>query len=106
MIDLMLLGLKHFRFPRETSRSAPTVFPDAQLQGLRVPTLLRMGEREVIDAAANALARARRTMPDLEGELVPACSHEMTVSRHHVVNARVVDFLTRHLRQPTCPHTD
>ena len=99
-IDLTHLGLKHFRFPHETSRIAPTVFSDAQLRAMHVPTLLLMGEHEVIYDPAKALSRARQLIPDLEGELVRGCSHEMTVSQHRVVDARVVDFLKRHEPQP------
>ena len=95
-IDLTYLGLKHFRFPRETARIAPTVLSDADLRAIQVPTLLMMGEREVIYDSATALSRARRLMPHLEGELVSACSHDMTVRQHRLVDARVVDFLTRH----------
>jgi pimeloyl-ACP methyl ester carboxylesterase len=90
VIDLMILGLKHFRFPRAV---APTVFSDADLRAMQVPTLLLMGEGEVNSDAANALLRAQRLIPNLEGELVPGCSHEMTVSQHRTVDARVVDFL-------------
>lgn len=94
VIELMVLGLKHFRFPRAVR---PTVFSDAQLQALQVPTLLLMGEHEVIYDAAKALSRARRLIPNFEGELVPGCSHEMTIRQRQTVDARVVDFINRHL---------
>jgi pimeloyl-ACP methyl ester carboxylesterase len=103
VIDLMVLGLKHFRLPRAV---APTVFSDADLRALPVPTLLLMGEHEVIYDAAKAMSRARQLIPKFEGELVPGCRHEMTVSQHRVVNARAVDFLKRRLSQPNCQHTD
>jgi pimeloyl-ACP methyl ester carboxylesterase len=101
VIDLMYLGLKHFRFPRETSRIMPTVFSDSDLRAMQVPTLLLMGDHEVIYDPANALSRARRLIPDLEGELVRGSSHEMTVRQHRIVDARVVDFLKRHESQHT-----
>jgi hypothetical protein len=40
-----------------------------------------------------ALARARRLVPRLEGDLIPGCSHDMTVSRHRTVSPRVRTFL-------------
>ena len=101
VIDLMYLGLKHFRFPRETSRIMPTVFSDSSLRAMQVPTLLLMGDHEVIYDSANALSRARRLIPDLEGELVPGSGHEMTVRQHRIVDARVVDFLKRRESQHT-----
>jgi len=96
VIDLTYLGLKHFRFSRETARIAPTVYSDPDLRAMQVPTLLLMGDHEVIYRPASALCRARRLMPHLEGELVSGCSHDMTIRQHRLVDARVVDFLKRH----------
>jgi pimeloyl-ACP methyl ester carboxylesterase len=92
VLELTYLGLKHFRFPRAI---APTVFSDSDLRAMKVPTLLLMGEQEVIYDAAKALSRARRLIPNFEGELVKDCSHEMTGRQHRIVDARVVDFLKR-----------
>jgi pimeloyl-ACP methyl ester carboxylesterase len=94
VIELMYLGLKHFRFPRETSRIMPTVLSDAELRAMHLPTLLLMGDHEVIYDPARALARARRFIPNLEGELVPGSSHDMTIRQHRIVDARVLDFLS------------
>jgi pimeloyl-ACP methyl ester carboxylesterase len=101
-IALTYLGLKHFRFHRETSRIAPTVYSDSDLRATQVPTLLLMGDREVIYDSANALSRARRLFPHLEGELVSGSSHDMTVRQHRFVDARVVDFLKRHEVSASC----
>jgi pimeloyl-ACP methyl ester carboxylesterase/membrane protease YdiL (CAAX protease family) len=95
VLDLMYLGLKHFRVPVETSRVMPTVFSDGELSAMRVPTLLLIGDHEVISDPAKALARARRLIPDLEGELVPQCRHDMCFSQHRIVDARVLDFLKK-----------
>ncbi len=98
-IDLTYLGLKHFRFSRETVRIAPKVYSDSDLRAMQVPTLLLMGDREVIYDSTKALSRAQRLIPDLEGELVSGCSHDMTIRQHRRVDARVVEFLTR--REPS-----
>jgi pimeloyl-ACP methyl ester carboxylesterase len=74
-------------------RIMPTVFSDDELRALRVPVLLLIGENEVIYDAAEALARARRLIPDCRGELVPRCKHDMCFSQHQIVDARVLDFL-------------
>jgi pimeloyl-ACP methyl ester carboxylesterase len=95
VLDLMYLGLKHFRIPVETLRIGPTVFPDEELRGMRVPTLLLIGDREVISNPEAALTRARRLIPDLDGGLVPGSSHEMCVSQSRIVDARVLDFLKK-----------
>jgi pimeloyl-ACP methyl ester carboxylesterase len=93
VLELMYLGLKYFRVPVETLRVMPVMFPDDQLRAMRVPTLLLIGDHEVICNPATALARARRLFPDVQGELVPQSSHDMCFSQHRIVDARVLDFL-------------
>ena len=95
VLNLMYLGMKHFRMPAETVRIAANALSDDQLRAMRVPTLLLMGDREVLCDAAAALARARRLMPDFEGDLVPGCRHDMCFSQHRLVDARVLDFLKK-----------
>jgi pimeloyl-ACP methyl ester carboxylesterase len=95
VVELMHLGLKHFRFPKETTRAALPVFSDEQLRSVRVPTFMMIGEREVICDPAKALDRARRLIPDFEGQRVPRASHDMAFTEHGLVAARVLEFLTR-----------
>jgi pimeloyl-ACP methyl ester carboxylesterase len=93
VLELTYLGLKHFRVPIETLRVMPVLFPDDRLRAMRVPTLLLIGDHEVICDPATALARARRLFPDVQGELVPESSHDMCFSQRRIVDARVLDFL-------------
>jgi pimeloyl-ACP methyl ester carboxylesterase len=95
VFELMYLGLKHFRVPQQTLRVAPAVFSDEQLRSMRVPTLLLIGDHEVIFDSAMALARARRLIADLEADLVPHSSHDVCFSQHRLVDARVLSFLKR-----------
>jgi pimeloyl-ACP methyl ester carboxylesterase len=95
VLDLMYLGLKHFRLPQETMRVMPTVVPDDQLRGMHVATLLLLGDREVMFDAASAVARARRLMLGIEADLVPRSSHDMCFSQHETVDARILDFLKK-----------
>jgi pimeloyl-ACP methyl ester carboxylesterase len=95
LLELMYLGLKHFRVPIETLRVMPVMFPEDRLRAMRVPTLLLIGDQEVVCDPAMALDRARRLFPDFDGELVPQCSHEMSFSQRRIVDARVLDFLKK-----------
>jgi pimeloyl-ACP methyl ester carboxylesterase len=93
LLDLVYLGLKHFRMPIETARVMPAVVSDEALRAMKVPTLLLIGGQEVIADPARALERARRLIPDVEGDLVAGCRHDMCASRHDIVDARVLEFL-------------
>jgi pimeloyl-ACP methyl ester carboxylesterase len=95
VLNLMYFGMKHFRMPPDTLRVAAGPLSDDQLRGLSVPVLFLMGENEVLYDAATALARARRLIPDFQGELVPHCRHDMCFSQHRLVDARVLEFLER-----------
>ena len=95
LLDLMWAGGTHFRMPPETRQLMPAVFSDNELRGLKVPVLLVIGENEVLYDAAKALGRARELIADFQGELIPNCSHDMSMTRHDVVNARILTFLSR-----------
>jgi len=95
LLEMVYLGLKHFRMPLETARIWPAVVADEELCTMTVPTLLLIGEHEVISDPARALDRARRLVPDFEGELVPDCRHDMCSTQHQIVDARVIDFLQK-----------
>jgi pimeloyl-ACP methyl ester carboxylesterase len=95
LLDLIYLGLTHFRMPLETARVLPTVLSDEDLRTMKVPTLLLIGNHEVISDPVKALERARRLVPDFEGDLVPGCRHDMCSSKHQIVDARVLTFLKK-----------
>jgi len=95
VLELTYLGLKHFRVPVETLRVMPVLFPDDRLRAMRVPTLLLIGDHEVICDPAMALARARQLFHDVQAELVPHSSHDMCFSQSRIVDARVIDFLQK-----------
>jgi len=62
---------------------------------LQVPTLLLIGAQEVIYDPKAALERARRLIPNFEGELVPRSSHDMSISKREIVDRRILEFLKR-----------
>jgi pimeloyl-ACP methyl ester carboxylesterase len=89
VLNLMYLGMKHFRIPPDTLRVAANPLADDELRALHVPVLSLIGDNEVLYDASTALARARRLIPDFVGELVPGCRHDMCFSQHRIVDARV-----------------
>jgi pimeloyl-ACP methyl ester carboxylesterase len=98
VLDLMYLGVKHFRRPTDTMRAdrdAAMPLSDEELQSLHMPVLLLFGDGEVIYDSAGALDRARRLISDVEGELIPRCRHDMCFNQSRIVDARVLDFLKK-----------
>jgi pimeloyl-ACP methyl ester carboxylesterase len=72
---------------------SPPVNSDAELRQLRAPTLLLLGEHEVIYNPQRALDRAMRLIPHLEATIVPGAGHALTFDQAEVVNERILAFL-------------
>lgn len=91
----MYLGFKHFRIWRYWSSQVikPHVFPDEELRGMQVPTLLLVGQQEALYDSVAAMERARKLIPNFEGEIIPRASHDMTIGQHEIVNNRILRFL-------------
>jgi pimeloyl-ACP methyl ester carboxylesterase len=71
----------------------PRILNDDQLRRIHAPTLLLIGEREVIYNPAKAIQRARRLIPNVRAEIVPATGHALNIEQVEMVNGRVLDFL-------------
>ena len=71
----------------------PVPYKDEELRSVRNPTLLLIGQQEVYFNPAAAVERAKQLIPDIQTELIPQASHEMTVSQPETVNQRTLEFL-------------
>lgn len=91
LAELMFLAVKHFRFPKRGIY--PTVFSDDELRGLRVPTMLLLGEHEVLYDSTAALNRAVKLVPGIRAELIANAGHLLIVEQPEIVNRRMVQFL-------------
>jgi pimeloyl-ACP methyl ester carboxylesterase len=89
------LGLKHFSVWKnwQSQNIEPHVFPDEELRGMHVPTLLLIGQQESLYDPVAALERARKLIPDLESGLIPQATHGMTQEQHELVDKRILAFL-------------
>jgi pimeloyl-ACP methyl ester carboxylesterase len=71
----------------------PTVFSDDELRKIKTPTLLLIGDHEVIYKPEDAIRRATRLMPNLKAEIVPNANHIAEYTAPELVNQRILDFL-------------
>ncbi len=93
-VEGFCLFARHFR--PHVWKSLPAVFrlPNRVLRRFTPPTLLLMGEHEVLCDPQAAVRRARRWLPRLvEAEVVAGAGHLMHYERREYVNARVMRFL-------------
>jgi pimeloyl-ACP methyl ester carboxylesterase len=68
------------------------MFSDSELRGIRVPTLVMIGDREVIYNPHKVAAKAKRLIPDVSVEIVPGAGHALFYDRPDIVNRRVIEF--------------
>ena len=72
----------------------PTKFSDEELTKTKVPTLLLIGQDEVIYGSIDAtLDRVRRLIPHIQTEIIPNAGHLPNVDQPELVNARILKFL-------------
>lgn len=72
----------------------PTVFSDEELRSILAPTLLLIGEREVIYRPSAVIARAEHTLPSVESAIIPAANHNAEYTAAGTVNAHLLRFLS------------
>jgi pimeloyl-ACP methyl ester carboxylesterase len=90
LIRQFAIGMKVWQQGRGAS---PTVFSDDELRSITTPTLLMMGEDEVIYNPDRAIERARRLIPNLQVEVIPDAGHAISIEQPEIVNEHILRFL-------------
>jgi pimeloyl-ACP methyl ester carboxylesterase len=71
---------------------SPTVFSDQELRQIRTPTLLLIGDHEVVYKPEQAIQRATHLVPGLKAEIVPNANHLAQYTAAQVVNNKILTF--------------
>ena len=58
-----------------------------------MPTLLLIGQQEVIYDPVASIERARRLIPNIEASLIPDASHDLSYFQARIVDERILGFL-------------
>ena len=69
------------------------VFSKRELRAIRAPTLLLIGEREMLYEPHATLELARKRMPGLTGAIIPKADHLASLSAPADINERIIRFL-------------
>ncbi|MDX8367313.1 alpha/beta hydrolase [Cytobacillus sp. IB215665] len=74
----------------------PFVINDEELRKIEVPTLLLLGEGEVICDVRKAYQRASNLVENIQVELVPEAGHLLSLEKPEFVNEQMIKFLVNH----------
>ena len=83
-----------FGFGMPKLKMNPIVLSDAELKSIENPTLLLVGDQEVIYDGPKVIKRAKELMPNVQAEFVNHCGHHIPTEKPAFVNKRVLDFLS------------
>jgi len=81
------------RYRPTRNKIAPFVFSDEKLRKIQNPTLLLIGDHEVIYRPEDAIRRATRLVPGLKAEIIPNANHMAEYTAPDYVNTRILEFL-------------
>ncbi|MCB0211680.1 MAG: alpha/beta hydrolase [Anaerolineae bacterium] len=90
MIDQAAVGESCFR---QCIRVIPSKMSDTQLRHITAPTLLLIGEQEVIYNPVKAINRAKWLIPNLRAELLPNACHDLVFAQSKLINHYLLEFL-------------
>jgi pimeloyl-ACP methyl ester carboxylesterase len=92
VIEQLIVGIKNFN-GQQIGAPVVSVFSDADLRQIAMPTLLLIGDHDVSCKPKLVLARAQKLIPHIEAELVPGGGHLFPTDQADVANARMLEFL-------------
>ena len=98
-------ALKQFLTPKDfrfdyNKVFIPPVYTDNALQQIKAPTLLLLGEREVIYDPKAALKRAANLIPNIETRLITGAGHALNFDQPEMVNMCILEFLNKEVGSP------
>lgn len=91
IVRQMETGVRGFRYDRHGIY--PNEIEDRDLARIACPTLLLLGDGEMIYDPRAAAGRAQRTIPDLRVEVLPNVGHLLGLERPDIVNPKITAFL-------------
>lgn len=90
---------EQFYLANKFGRSKPDLmkmsrFSNEELQSLKIPVLVLVGDRDVINDV-EILTKAAETIPHAETDMIMNAGHFLSIDQAEMVNIKIVDFLNR-----------
>ncbi|WP_458122728.1 alpha/beta fold hydrolase [Paenibacillus sp. Z3-2] len=84
-----------YRHAKPLLQVMPSVFSKEEFHSFNTPTLLLIGDKEVIYPANKAIANAKSLIPNLEAHVIAGASHALTMEHADIVNELTHHFLQK-----------
>ncbi|MGK0223096.1 MAG: pimeloyl-ACP methyl ester carboxylesterase [Limisphaerales bacterium] len=88
------LGILSFGYGFRKLRVAPVALSDTELKNIENPTLLLVGDQEVIYDGPKVIDRAKALIQNVQAEFVNHCGHHIPTEKPEFVNKRILEFLS------------
>jgi pimeloyl-ACP methyl ester carboxylesterase len=72
----------------------PYALPDEDLQKLKTPALLLLGNQEILYEVDQAIKRAEELVENIQTAIIPNASHGVNWEQMELVNSHILDFLS------------
>lgn len=72
----------------------PYVLPDEELKKISTPTLLLIGEQEMIYDAKQVMKLAEELLENIQTALIPNANHMLNLEQTELVNSHILNFLS------------
>ena len=72
----------------------PYALPDEELKKLKTPTLLLIGDHEVLYKADRAITRAEQLVENIQTAIIPNADHMVNWEQTELVNSHILNFLS------------
>lgn len=83
---------ERFRSGKLLLKVGPRTFSDLEFRHLTMPTLLLVGEQEMLFDGRAAVARAKRVLPNGDAVLLPECNHAVVSDQTEAVTEHLLGF--------------
>jgi pimeloyl-ACP methyl ester carboxylesterase len=93
--EQFMIGLQNWNWSvnkKGYSGIMPCTFTDEDLSRIQHKVLMLIGDQDRLNPP-KSLERAKRVIPNLEGEIIPQAGHFLSMEQPQAVNARILEFL-------------
>jgi pimeloyl-ACP methyl ester carboxylesterase len=94
--EQFILGLQNWNWEmgeKGYSGVMPSVFPEEELQQIKNPVLMLIGDQDRLNPP-RVLDQARKRIPQIETGIIPNAGHMLSIEQPTAVDARILKFLS------------